>query len=178
MKSMRRGILFCVVAFAASAINGGQETPGVAGVDVIVKQLPRKRDVTNAWGIFALEGVPAGSYTLTFRARPAKESKGRTSDKVIVATVYSIKIDGTKHPVKQSGLTSDNLVAGIEVPVEVAPGAKIRGQVMPAATRKMVWIPPIAGSNLPGHWAEEGSNEAAHHNVRVQSAREWQDINR
>src|SRR5205807_9978099 len=154
------------------------ETPGVAGVDVLVKQMPSRRNVTNAWGIFALEPLPAGSYTLSFKARPANKSKGTTSDKVIVATLYSIKIDGTKHPVKQTGLSSDKLVAGVEIAVEVGAGAKIRGEVLPGASKKMVWVPPVPGSNLPGHWAEEGSNEASRYHTEVYSARDWQPVNR
>lgn len=73
-------------------------------------------------GAFALDPVPAGSYTLSFKARPANASKGSTSDKVIVATLYSIKVEGTKRPVNQTGLTSDQLVAGVEIAVEVGPG--------------------------------------------------------
>jgi hypothetical protein len=179
MKKMIGGILFCVVAFATSDIYGGQEDPGVAGVDVVVKQIPNKRDVTNSWGIFALDPLPAGSYTLSFKARPAKEIRGRTRDKVIVATMYSIKIEGTKRPVKQTGLTSDKLVAGVEIAVEVGSGAKIRGQVLPGASKKMIWIPKVAGTNLPGHWAEEGSSEAAlNRNAVVYGARGWQDAHR
>jgi len=178
MKNMTRVIIFCGVAFATSVSYGGQTPPGVAGVDVVVKQKPNKHDVTNAWGIFALDALPAGSYTLSFKARPANKSKGSTSDKVIVGTSYSIQIEGKSHPVK-SGLTSDNLVAGIEIPVEVGSGGKIRGQVLPVATRKMVWIPPVAGSNLPGHWVEEGSNEAvANRNVVVRDAAEWRNSHR
>jgi hypothetical protein len=170
MKNMMRGILFWVVALATSVGYGGQEPNGVAGVDVVVKQMPSKRDVTNGWGIFALEPLPAGSYTLSFKARPAHDSGNVTKDKVIVATLYSIKVEGTKHPVKQIGLTSDKLVAGVEIPVEVGSGAKIRGQVLPGASKKMVWIPKEPGSNLPGHWAEEGSKEASVHHTEVYGA--------
>jgi hypothetical protein len=178
MKNITGGILFCMVVFAAPVVSGGQEPAGVAGVDVVVKQNRSKHDVTNSDGVFALEALPAGVYTLSFRARPAKESKGVTSNKVIVATAYSLKIEGTKRPVNESGLTSDKLVAGVDVSIEVGPGAKVRGRVLSGSSKKMVWIPPVVGSSLPGHWAEEGSLEAAHHNVRVQSAREWQDTNR
>lgn len=179
MKKVTGGILFWVVAFATSDIYGGQETPGVAGVDVVVKQMPNKRDVTNSWGIFALDALPAGSYTLSFKARPAKEIKSKTRDEVIVATMYSIKIEGTKRPVKQTGLTSDKLVAGVEIAVEVGSGAKIRGEVLPGAGKKMIWIPKVAGTNIPGHWAEEGSAEAAlHRNTIVYGARDWQNAHR
>jgi hypothetical protein len=175
MKEMTRGILICVVALAASVAYGGQEAPGVVGVNVVVKQIPGRRDVTNAWGIFAFEPLPAGSYTLLFKARPANQSRDRTNDKVIVATIYSITIEGTKRPVKKTGLTSDQLVAGVEIPVEVGAGAKVRGQVLPGASKKMVWIPKVPGSNLPGHWAEEGSNEASRFHTEVYGAHDWQN---
>ena len=177
MKNITAGVLLCVVALAASVVYG-EEAPGVVGVNVAVKQIPSRRDVTNAWGIFAFDPLPAGSYTLSFKARPSHESKGSTSSKVIVATVYSIKIEGTKRPVKQTGLTSDQLVAGIEIPVEVGPGAKIRGEVRPVANKKMVWIPPVPGSNLPGRWVEEGSNEASRFHTEVYGARDWQNASR
>jgi hypothetical protein len=175
---MGAAVVFCAVAFAVSVAHSGQEPPGVVGVEVVVKQVPRKRDVTNAWGIFALEPLPAGSYTLSFKARRANESGGITRDNVLVATAYSIKIDGTKRPVKQTGLTSDKLIAGVEIPVEVGAGAKIRGEVRPVTKKKMVWIPAVPGSNLPGHWAEEGSREASSLHVEVYNSREWQNSSR
>jgi hypothetical protein len=130
------------------------------------------------WGIFALEPLPAGAYTLAIKARRANESAGRTSNKALVATVYSIKIEGTKRPVKQTGLTSDKLIAGVEIPVEVGPGAKIRGEVRPIANKKMVWIAPAPGSHLPGHWEEEGSNEASRFHTEVYDSRGWQNARR
>jgi hypothetical protein len=95
-----------------------------------------------------------------------------------VATAYSIKIEGTKRAVKKTGLTSDTLIAGVEIPVEVGAGAKIRGEVRPVAKKKMVWIPATPGSNLPGHWAEEGSREASSLHVEVYNSREWQNANK
>jgi hypothetical protein len=178
MKNMAAGVLLGVIALAASSVYGGQEAPGVLGVDVTVKQLPGRRDVTNAWGIFAFDPLPAGLYTLSFKARPARDSKGSTSSKVIVAAAYSIKVEGTKRPVKKVGLTSDQLVAGVDIPVEVGARAKIRGEVRPTANKKMVWIAPAPGSHLPGHWAEEGSNEASRFHTETYSSREWQNGNR
>lgn len=178
MKRMTVRVVFCVLTLATPVAYGAQESTGVYGVDVVVKQNPGKHDVTNSDGIFALEALPAGSYTLTFKARPANKSKGITRDKVIVATSYSIKIEGTKRPVKQSGLTSDKLLAGVDIAVEVGSGAKVRGRVLSGANKHMVWIPPLAGSNLPGHWAEEGSMEASRHNTAVYSGADWQAAKR
>jgi hypothetical protein len=169
MKNMTRGLLLLTVALATSAVYAGQPgPPGVAGVDVFVKQIPAKRSVTDAHGNFALDGLAPSSYTITFRAREAKNVKPASTTKAIIASTYSIKIEGTKHSVNQSGLTSDKLLAGIDVPFQVASGAKVRGQVLAGAVKKMVWIAPEIGSHLPGHWVEADSKEAAAHNsVRV-----------
>lgn len=160
MKDMTRGLVFLLVALAMPAIYGAEPARGVAGVDVIVKQRPSDRAVTNARGNFALEALAAGSYTLTFRARKAEDMHRSTSDKVIVATLYSIKVEGTKRAVNKSGLTSSDLLTGVDLEVQLGPGARIRGQVAAGASKNMVWLPREPGSNLPGRWVEEGSAEA------------------
>lgn len=161
MKRMTKiGVVLLFAAFATSSSYGGEQARGVAGIDVVVKQNPSKRAVTDARGIFALDALAPGSYLLSFRARKAEDTKSANTDKVTVATSYSIKIDGTKRSVTQSGLTTDKLVAGVDFRVEVGAGAKIRGQVSAAAVKKMVWIPKELGSNIPGHWAAADSAEA------------------
>jgi hypothetical protein len=181
MKRMARGIVFLLGALATPVIYGGEPARGVAGVDVIVKQRPSDHAVTDARGNFAIEALAAGSYTLTFRARKAEDLHHSTSDKVIVATLYSIKIDGTKHAVNKSGLTSNHLAAGVEVDVDLGPGARIRGQVAADALKNMVWIPKEPGTNIPGRWVEEGSAEAraaVHHNTGLMSVEELRQIQR
>jgi len=175
MKNMTRSILLAWTVFAACVIYGGQ-SPGVAGVDVVVKQNPSKRAVTDARGNFAFDALPPGSYTLTFRSRKSNDAPSVTTSKVTVASTYSIKVEGTKRAVNQSGLTSDKLTAGVNIAVEVGPGAKVRGQVLAGETKKMVWIPKEPGSNIPGHWAEAGSKEAASHNSQVLNADEMKDF--
>ena len=159
MKNMTRGILCLFAVFSAAALCGQQPPRGVAGVDVILKENPSKRATTNASGSFAFDGLPAGSYTLTFRARKAQDTKTKTTNNVTVATSYSIRIDGTKRVMK-SGLTSDNLIGGFELRVDGA-GSKIRGQVTADALKKMVWIPQEPGSHIPGRWVAADSPEAA-----------------
>jgi len=164
MKNMIGGILLSFVAFTASAIYGGQPSSiGVAGVEVMVRQSPSKHVVTNARGTFAFDALPAGSYTLAIRAQKAKDTKKASTSKVTVADSYSIKIDGTKRPVNQS-LTSDKLLAGLDIAVEVGSGGKIRGQVLAGGTKKMVWIPAGLGSHMSGHWVEADSKEASRFN--------------
>jgi hypothetical protein len=167
MKNILHAILFLFIPFAAPVLYGAQPTPGVAGVDVVVKQSPGKHAVTDARGNFAFDALPPGSYTLAFRAQKAKDTK-TPAGKVVVASSYSIKIEGTKRSVNQIGLTSDKLLAGVDIPVEVGSGTKVRGQVLAGAVKKMVWIAAEIGSHLPGHWVDADSKEAAAHNsVRV-----------
>lgn len=163
MKNMTRGILLLFVLFALP-VAYGEAPKGVAGVSVVVKQNPSKRTVTDASGNFSLEGLPAGSHTLTIRPQKAKDTRTASTTKVIVATSYSIKVDGVKRAVNRSGLTSDALLAGVDVPVEVGAGAKVRGQVLAAGTKKMVWIAAEIGSHMPGHWVDPDSKEASAHN--------------
>jgi hypothetical protein len=165
MKNITRSIVFLLFALAMPVIYGGQPAPGapgsgVAGVDVIVKQRPGDRAVTDARGNFTIEALAGGSYTLTFRARKAEDLHHHISDRVIIASSYSIKIDGTKRTVSIDGLTSNNLLAGYDINVDLGPGARIRGQVAAGTLQKMVWIPKEVGSNIPGHWAAEDSAEA------------------
>jgi len=161
MKPMTKvGVAFLFAALAASSSFGGAQARGVAGVDVVVKQNPSKRAVTDAGGNFAFDALAPGSYVMSFRARKAQDAKSANTDKVTVATSYSIKVDGTKRSVNQTGLTNDKLLAGVDISVEVGAGAKVRGQVSAGGSKKMVWIPKETGSNLPGHWAEADSAEA------------------
>jgi hypothetical protein len=171
------GILLLSVIVAMPDVYGQAPPPpkGVAGVNVVVKQNPTKRSVTDARGSFSLEGLPAGSYTLTFRPQKAKDTKTASTTKAIVASSYSIKVDGTKRPITKSGLTSDALLAGLDVPVEVGAGAKVRGQVLAGGLKKMVWIAPEVGSHFSGHWVDADSKEAAAHNSERVSGEDFRN---
>lgn len=132
---------------------------------MVVKQSPSKHAVTDVNGKFSLETLPPGSYTLTFRAKRALVEKTKTSSMVVVGDSYLIKIEGSKRPVNQSSLTSDKLIAGVEVTVEVGSGAKLRGQVVAPGAKRWFWISKKTGSNVPGHWAEESSDEVSGYNI-------------
>lgn len=180
MKRMVRGLVLFLVALATPVLYGAEPDGGVAGVDVIVKQRPSDRAITDGRGNFALEALAAGEYTLTFRSRKAEDLHRSTSDKVIVAMSYSIKVDGARRAVKKGGLTSDDLLAGVNLDVDVGPGARLRGRVAAVGQKKMVWIPQEPGSNLPGRWVEEGSAEARaarhynSHEISVEALRQTQ----
>ena len=160
MKNMTRCIMFCVVAFAASLTYGSEEPNGVAAVNVALKQNPKKKAVTDAQGNFVLSALPAGSYTLFVWGPSAKDLHQTTGNVMIVATSYSIKVEGAKRSPDQDHLTSDRLIAGIDIPVVVGPSGNIRGRVLGEGLKRFVWVPRRSNTNLPGHWAEEGSAEA------------------
>lgn len=163
MKHMIRGLLLFSVLFALP-VAYSQTPKGVAGVTVTVKQNPAKRVVTDARGAFSFEGLPAGSYSLTFKAQKAKDTKTVSTTQAIVATSYSLKVEGTTRPITQK-LTSDALIAGVELPIQLAAGAKLRGQVLAGSLKKMVWIAGEVGSHFGGHWVDADSKEAAMHNT-------------
>src|SRR4051812_31903164 len=100
MKNMIGGVA-AAFFFAVASSNGGQP-PGVAGVDVTVKQNPSKRAVTDARGNFAFDGLGPGAYTVTFRAGKAKDTKNTPTDQAVIASTYSIKLDGGKRAVSKS----------------------------------------------------------------------------
>jgi hypothetical protein len=164
MKNMTCGILLVWSVLFAMPVAYGQDPKGVAGVVIAVKQNPTKRTVTNARGSFSLEGLPAGSYILMIRPQKAQETKMASTTKANVATSYSIKVAGTKRPVTQT-LTSAQLLAGVDLPVQVGAGAKVRGQVLAAGVKRMVWIAAELGSHMPGRWVDADSKEASARNV-------------
>jgi hypothetical protein len=166
MKNMTRWIVFFVVAFAASVGYGGQEPSGVAAVNVAVKQNLKKKAVTDAQGNFVLSALPPGSYTLFVWGPSAKDVHQTTGSVMIVATSYSIKVDGAKRSANQNHLTSDKLIAGVDIPVVVGPSGNVRGRVLAEGLKRFVWVPRTSETNLPGHWAEEGSADAVpSHNI-------------
>lgn len=179
MKKITLGIIIMTGALVFSPLNAADTPRGVAGVEVSLKQNPSKRAVTNAKGTFAFDGLPTGSYTLTFRAKKAQDTKTQSSTDVTVATSYAIRIEGAKRVVK-SGLTSDHLIGGFELRVDGA-GSNIRGQVAAEGLKKMVWIPKEPGSNIPGRWVAADSPEAKAafksnaHGMSGEGLRKWID---
>ena len=150
MNTTIRHFTFAIVFLVACAVC---HAAGVPGVEITVKQSSggktMKQVKTDASGNFVIGALPEGPYTLEFRAKNSPELK----KKEVSITVKGAKKSGSLDHVK-----GEQLVAGASLKLEVARGASLTGQITSGA--KMVWIPPILGSNRPGHWVEADSAEA------------------
>jgi hypothetical protein len=61
----------------------------------------------------------------------------------------------------------------------VGPSGNVRGRVLAEGLKRFVWVPRTSDSNLPGHWAEEGSAEAVpSHNMNQITRKEMLTPNR
>jgi hypothetical protein len=162
MKNRIQNTLIAFVFLVACAVCNAA---GVAGVDITVKQDTGGKTVkqlkTDAAGNFVVGSLPAGGYTFEFRAKNQPELK----KKQVSITVKGAKKSGSLEHVK-----GEQLVAGAALKLDIAAGANISGQITSGA--KMVWIPPMLGSNRPGHWVEEDSAEAKQSATRGDMSRQ------
>jgi carboxypeptidase family protein len=162
MKKNSRILLLLLVFFVSSAVPGFAVVPAVS---VTVKQKGKvvKQAQSDSDGNFVIGTLPRGDYSLEFRARRSDSFKQQT---------FSIGVDGIKQSGSQGGISGDSLIGGVAVNVEVASGSTVRGQIAIGQMKKLVWIPPMLGSNLPGRWAEEGSAEEIFSRTRGNVRRE------
>jgi hypothetical protein len=148
-KTFRQGVTAVIFAMVCASIRAA----GVPGVEITVKQTAGGKTLkqlkTDTAGNFVVGPLPEGGYTLEFRAKHMPELK----TKHVSITVTGAKKSGSLEHVK-----GEQLVAGAALKLDMARGSNLTGQITSGV--KMVWIPPILGSNLPGHWVEEDSAEA------------------
>ena len=151
MTNLIRNILLPTLLVVASVAYA----EGVAPMDVTVSDPGGKvafRGKTDAAGVFATPNLAPGNYTVQFNAKGLK------------AGHYAIVISAGKKKVTADQVIGDQFSkGGVAMKVDVGAGLKITGQVAlagGAVKPGMVWIPKQLGSNLPAHWAPEGSAEA------------------
>lgn len=172
MKRKFRTLLLLLVFLVSSAVSSFAVVPAV---DITVKQKGKvvKETQSDRNGVFVIGTLPKGAYSFEFRARRSDAFKNQQ---------FSIGVDGITQSGNQGGISGDSLVGGVAVNVEVAAGSTVRGQIAVGndlARKKMVWVPPILGSNMPGRWAEEGSADEilsrTRGNVRRETIQKIQD---
>ena len=159
MKTSLRNIVLICLAFVASAAFADSPV-----VEVTVRNPANGKVMekvkTNTSGQFALNRLPAGAYTLEFRSQRSPNLKDKQ---------FTLTINGTRQTGTQGGIAGTSLVGGVTLNVVVAAHAKVSGQIATGIrveqAKRMVWVPKSLASNLPGHWAEEGTTAAPGYNV-------------
>lgn len=150
MNTAFRHFLFPLVFFVTCAVCSAG---GVSGIDITVKQTAggktMKQTKTDTSGNFMVGSLPDGAYTFEFRAKNVPNLKKQQ---------VTISVAGTKKSGKLDKIPGEHLAAGVALKVDAVKGANVSGQI--TIGPRMVWIPPVLGSNRPGHWVEEDSAEA------------------
>lgn len=152
MKNVARSILLSLLVSAASMAYGG-----IPAMRVTVSDASGKAaftGATNSDGVFTTANLKPGNYVVQFNANSAA-MKGR---------LYALVVSAGKKKVVASGVAGEMFAGGgVAMRLEVGAGLNVTGQVasdLGIAIRNgkvMVWVPPMLGSNMPGHWAEKGS---------------------
>jgi hypothetical protein len=158
MKSIIRTALFSIVSLTACAAFGA-----VPSMKVTVSDAGGKvafKGATNTSGTFATGNLAAGNYVVQFTS----------SDSALRGLQYMLVVSAGKKKVSADAVAGDKFTSGgVAMKIDVGAGLNITGQITttannvrldPKTKKKMVWIPPMLGSNMPGHWVEEDSAEA------------------
>jgi hypothetical protein len=152
MKILARTIILVAAVAATTAFAG------LPPVNVTVSNAGKAsfKGRTDAKGTFATGTLPQGNYTVQFNSN-APDLKGKK---------YAIVVSAGTKKVSSSVAGEKFAGGGVAMKVDVPAGLNITGQVAADESptsksgKKMVWIMPATGSNMPGHWAEEDSAEA------------------
>ncbi len=155
MKNMIRRTVVSLLLGAASMAYGA-----VPAMNVTVSDASGKaafKGTTNGNGTFATANLSPGKYVVQFNSKSG----------AVKGNHYAIVVSAGKKKVSASAVPGEKLAGGgVALKVDVGAGLNITGQIATEANgavkngKKMVWIPPQLGSNMPGHYAEEGSAEA------------------
>jgi hypothetical protein len=154
MKIMIRSAVASLVLAATCMAYGA-----VPSLNVIVSDASGKaafKGATNAKGTFATAKLTPGNYVVQFNS-PSGGIKGN----------YAIVVSAGTKKVSAAGVAGEKFAkGGVALKVDVGANLNIAGQVAAEEAgaskngKKMVWIPPQAGSHMPGHWADADSAEA------------------
>ena len=175
MKSIVRSILFSAILFVASAAFA------VPSMKVTVSDASGKvgfRGSTNADGTFSTGSLNAGRYVVQFNA----------TNSAVNGAQYALVISAGKRKVVADSVAGEKFLGGgVSMRLEVGSGSKITGQVAsalnvridPKTGKKMVWLAPRIGSNMPARWVPVDSADAvsAYNSglIRREDVQKWQD---
>jgi hypothetical protein len=167
-KTIRSTVASLVLAVACMAYGAGPS------LNVTVSDASGKaafKGTTNAKGTFATAKLKPGNYTVQFNS-PSGGVKGS----------YAIVVSAGTKKVSAAGVAGEKFAkGGVALKVDVGANLNIAGQVAAEVAgaskdgKKMVYIPPQAGSHLPGKWVEADSAEAKA--ARAAGTMTAQDVN-
>ena len=167
-KNVTRNIFLFLLFVAVSSVNGA----GLPAIDVVVSDASGKvafKGKTNADGTFSTANLAPGNYIVQFNSKSS----------VLKGNQYALVVSAGKKKVAAGAVAGEKFAAGgVAMKVDVGSGLKITGQVASAAAadanvkiingKRYVWVKGgEVGSNIGGHWVEEGSRAAS--NVRTMS---------
>jgi hypothetical protein len=154
MKNLFRSLVSVLALSAMSLVFGA-----VPSVSVTVSDAGGKaafKGTTDASGAFATANLKPGSYVVQFNSSSAA-LKGK---------YYALVVSAGTKKVSANAVAGEKFGGGgVAMKVDVGSGLNINGLVAPEENgavkngKTMVWIPPMLGTNMPGHWAEKGSAE-------------------
>lgn len=163
MKNMIRSTALFLLCFGASMAYGG-----IPAMNVTVSDPSGKaayKGATNSSGGFATAKLAPGNYIVQLNSKsPA-----------VKGNHYAIVVAAGKKKVAASAVPGEKFNGGgVALKVDVGNGLNITGQVAEESKtamkdgKKMVYIPPTLGSNMPGRWVPEDSAEAKVSKSRIQ----------
>ena len=174
MKNMTGNTLLSLFLLAAPMAYGA-----VPSLSVTVSEAGGKvafKGTTNTAGTFATTNLKPGNYVVQFNSTNA----------ALKGNQYALVISSGKKKVAANAVAGEKFAGGgVAMKIEVGTGVNIAGQfAMESKTamkdgKKMVFIRPRVGSNMPGRWVPADSAEAiAAQNsgeVRTEGVRKFQD---
>lgn len=155
MKNMIRSTVMSLLFVAAPMVYGG-----VPALNVTVSDAGGKaafKGMTDSTGAFATAGLKPGNYVVQLNSSSA----------ALKGSQYTVVVSAGKKKVSADAVPGEKFTGGgVALKLDVGAGLNITGQVAADAKgavkngKKMVWIPPQAGSHFPGRWVEADSAEA------------------
>jgi hypothetical protein len=156
MKEMIRSAALSLFCLTVSMAYGGIPPMNVSVSDESGNAA--YKGATNASGTFATAKLKPGKYVVQLNSK-SPAVKGNS---------YAVVVSAGSKKVAANSVAGEKFNGGgVALKVDVGNGLNITGQVAEETKgpvtkdgKKMVWIPPALGSNLPGRWVPEDSAEA------------------
>jgi len=155
MKNILRFVPIAVFFIAISIVYGA-----VPALNVTVSDASGKaafKGATNTDGTFATTNLKPGNYVVQLNS----------TNSALKGNQYAVVISAGKKKVSANAVPGETFAAGgVAMKIDVGASVNITGQVIVESKvtmkdgKKMVWLAPRIGSNMPGRWVAADSAEA------------------